>query len=188
MDEQDKTGLKLEVYLAEYDKVKSEQAQRIGHRDNLVYATLVATASVIAFAFKEGGDPIGLMVLPFACFVLGWLHTTNDEKISAVGEYLRTALKNRISTLTSDKDPCLLGWENAVRAGPHRRWRKMIELLSKLVTFVAPGALAMPVYWHLTEGRSVSLVAATVAGSVLLVVLVCEIVREADVGLSRSSK
>ena len=95
------TKMLLEVCLKEYDKLKSEQAQRIGYRDNLVYATLVATAGVIAFSFnRQSGNPVGLMLLPVACFVLGWMHATNDEKISAISRYIRTSLRDRIVRLT----------------------------------------------------------------------------------------
>src|SRR5436305_15073684 len=121
------------------------------------------------------------MVLPLACFVLGWLHTINDEKISSIGRYIRTTFRDRIRELTGDDYLNILGWEGAVHASAHRRWRKLVQLISNLVTFVAPGALALPAYWYLGGAISRAVIVAAVIEGILLLVLAYEIVREADI-------
>ena len=57
----------LEVLLAEYNCLKSEQAQRIGFRDNLLYVTLGVFGAVVSFAVSDpshslraAGDSLGL--------------------------------------------------------------------------------------------------------------------------------
>ena len=43
----------LEIFFKEYDKLKSEQAQRIGFRDNLLYVTLGLLGTVVSFAVSN---------------------------------------------------------------------------------------------------------------------------------------
>lgn len=185
--------MRLDIYLAEYDRLKSEQVHRIGIRDNLVYASLVATAAVVAFAFDKDGSPVALLVLPLAGFVLGWLHTSNDAKSCAMGCYLREILSKRIHDVAgvdypelTSTHPCLFGWENEVRTVKHRRWRKLTELVSNIVTFLLPGALALPAYWWwLREDYDPwlnrLLLAAVLTEGVLLVVLGIWLLEGADI-------
>ena len=44
MNEKDQV---LEIFFKEYDKLKTEQAQRIGFRDNLLYVTLGLFGTII---------------------------------------------------------------------------------------------------------------------------------------------
>ena len=53
----------LNIYLQEYDKLKDEQAQRIGFRDNLLYVTLALFWTLLAFA-GDKANPYALLVLP----------------------------------------------------------------------------------------------------------------------------
>ena len=46
----------LEIFLKEYDKLKSEQAQRIGFRDNLLYVTLGIFGTVVSFAVSNSAN------------------------------------------------------------------------------------------------------------------------------------
>ena len=85
-DEQQKM---FEIYLQEYSKLKDEQAQRIGFRDNLLYVTLALFGTVLAFALGEKANPYALLVLPWVSLVLGWTYVVNDQKISALGRYIR---------------------------------------------------------------------------------------------------
>ena len=62
----------LGVYLREYDKLKDEQASRIGFRDNLLYVTLTVYGALIAFALSNPDFIHGLLVLPWVCLILGW--------------------------------------------------------------------------------------------------------------------
>jgi hypothetical protein len=57
----------LEVYLHEYEKLKDEQTQRIGFRDNLLYVTLGLFGTVISFALSNKTNYYALLVLPYWC-------------------------------------------------------------------------------------------------------------------------
>lgn len=78
----------LEVYLNEYQKLKDEQIARIGFRDNLIYATLVAIGGLLSYALADAANARALLILPLATFTLGWTFLINDAKISAIGRYL----------------------------------------------------------------------------------------------------
>jgi hypothetical protein len=191
--EQDR--MRLDVYLAEYKRLKSEQSARIGTRDNLVYASLVATAGVIACAFLgETGKPIVVLALPLANFVLGWIHTNNDAKSRHIARYLRCTLNDRICGITGAgqggpagaENPCLFGWEIAVRKIELRCWRKLTNLVADLVTFVVPGLLGLVFYWVLYDddyggGIAALLGAASFVELVLLAVLIAWLVEGADI-------
>lgn len=185
---------RLDVYLAEYHRLKSEQVHRIGIRDNLVYASLVATAAVVAYAFdKKDGSPLALLALPLANFVLGWLHTSNDAKSWAMGRYLREILSTRVHDIAGSDypeltatHPCLFGWESEVRIVKHRRWRKLTELVSSLLTFWIPGVLALSAYggWYRQgygPGMNVMIWTAIALESGLLIVLAIWLLQGADI-------
>ena len=72
------------IWLAEYDKLKTEQTQRIGFRDNLPYVTLCLFGGTIAITTT---NYYALLVVPWICLILGWTYLVNDEKISAIGRY-----------------------------------------------------------------------------------------------------
>ena len=90
----------LDVYLQEYSKLKDEQAQRIGFRDNLLYVTLAVFGTVLAFALGDKANLYALLVLPWVSLVLGWTYLVNDQKISAIGQYIRYTLVEKVSELT----------------------------------------------------------------------------------------
>jgi len=54
----------LEIFFKEYDKLKSEQAQRIGFRDNLLYVTLGLFGTVVSFAVSNPANYYALLVVP----------------------------------------------------------------------------------------------------------------------------
>lgn len=54
----------LQVWLAEYDKLKAEQTQRIGFRDNLLYVTLGLFGLIIPTAISTPANYYALLVIP----------------------------------------------------------------------------------------------------------------------------
>ena len=86
----------LKVWLMEYDKLKVEQIQRIGFRDNLLYTTLGLFGAVVSFAVSNAANSYALLVIPWVCLVLGWTYVVNDEKISAIGRYIRLTLVEKV--------------------------------------------------------------------------------------------
>jgi hypothetical protein len=59
----------LEVYLQEYEKLKDEQTQRIGFRDNLLYVTLGVFGAVISFAVSSKSNYYALLNFNFMFLV-----------------------------------------------------------------------------------------------------------------------
>ncbi|CAM5575469.1 Integral membrane protein OS=Streptomyces tendae OX=1932 GN=GUR47_13720 PE=4 SV=1 [Streptomyces tendae] len=130
MPEQDVTVGQL--LLAEYESVKSEQRARIGFRDNLLYVTLAVVAAVIA-ATAQAEQPSMLLALPPVCLVLGWTYLVNDEKISAIGLYVRDDLGPKLAELAAHSSGfATFGWEAYHRSDTRRRSRKTIQ------TVIAP--------------------------------------------------
>jgi hypothetical protein len=165
------------LWSQEYERLKEEQAQRIGTRDNLMYATLVSIAGVI-LAFYQSRNPDLLLLLPPGCVVLGWTYLVNDEKISAIGRYIRTDLGPRLATLLDSAQP-VYGWESAHRSDRRRRVRKVTQLFIDLMTFCLPGAAAIVTRCLITSLSPFGVVIAIAEGLVVLV-LAHQIMTNAD--------
>lgn len=151
-----------ELLLAEYQTVKDEQKARIGFRDNLLYVTLAAVAALAAAAAQSGRASM-LLALPPVCLVLGWTYLVNDEKISAIGAYVRRDLGPRLGELAAGRGgagggagvpqaPAVFGWETVHRTDARRRSRKVIQCLVDLVTFCAVPLAGLAVFWADGEG------------------------------------
>ncbi|MFD3504699.1 hypothetical protein ACFWWT_22965 [Streptomyces sp. NPDC058676] len=145
MPEQDVTVGQL--LLAEYQSVKDEQKARIGFRDNLLYVTLAVVAAVIAAA-AQAEQASMLLALPPVCVVLGWTYLVNDEKISAIGAYVREHLGPRIAALAEPAGGFeAFGWETAHRGDTRRKSRKAVQLVIDLTAFCAVPLAALVVFW-----------------------------------------
>lgn len=141
----------LTVYLNEYTTLKEEQKTRIGFRDNLLYANLAAVGAVISFTLSKPDNKYGLLVLPLVCLVLGWTYLVNDQKISAIGQYIRSELSTKVShqlSATSIPVADIFGWElfhtknNPITHG----LRKFQQLLIDEITFVGSGILGLIIF------------------------------------------
>lgn len=143
-DEQEK---KVEVYLQEYSKLKDEQIKRIGFRDNLLYVTLGLFGAVLSFTFANQTQPYAiyaLLVLPWVCLILGWTYLVNDEKISAIGRYIRWKLVKKISEHTSNANvESIFGWEIEHKSDRRRQRRKIEQLIVDEITFVFSGVAGL---------------------------------------------
>ncbi|ELP69017.1 hypothetical protein ACKI1I_21740 [Streptomyces turgidiscabies] len=133
-----------QLLLAEYATLKDEQKSRIGFRDNLLYVTLTVVAAVIAAA-AQARQPVMLLALPPVCVVLGWTYLINDEKISAIGAYVRGELGPRLAQLA--RIEAAFGWESAHRSDARRRSRKAVQLAVDLLAFCVVPFAGLVVYW-----------------------------------------
>ncbi|CAM5578900.1 hypothetical protein [Streptomyces fumanus] len=150
MSEQDVTVGQL--LLAEYQTVKDEQKARIGFRDNLLYVTLAVVAAVIAAA-AQAKQPAMLLALPPVCLVLGWTYLVNDEKITAIGHYVRDELGPRLARLAAaDGSFPTFGWEAYHRSDTRRRSRKRIQAVIDLTAFCGVPLAALVVFWAAGDG------------------------------------
>ncbi|MFF9621319.1 hypothetical protein [Streptomyces griseosporeus] len=165
-----------QLLLAEYQSVKDEQKARIGFRDNLLYVTLAVVAAVIAAAAQAKQSSM-LLALPPVCVVLGWTYLVNDEKISAIGRYVRDELGPRLSQLADSSGGFVaFGWETAHRSDARRGTRKAIQCVVDLTAFCAVPLAALVVFWVSGEGGGLLvglsvLEALTVVGLAVQVVL-----------------
>ncbi|GAQ54245.1 hypothetical protein [Streptomyces acidiscabies] len=145
MSEQDVSAGQL--LLAEYESIKDEQKARIGFRDNLLYVTLTVVAAVIAAAAQAKRGEM-LLALPPVCVVLGWTYLVNDEKISAIGRYVREELAPRLSELAVPGGGfTAFGWEVAHRGDRRRKSRKRVQLAVDLLAFCVVPLAALVVFW-----------------------------------------
>jgi hypothetical protein len=170
----------LAVFLKEYDKLKSEQAQRIGFRDNLLYVTLGLFGTIISFVFSNSANYYALLIIPWICLILGWTYVVNDEKISAIGRYIRLKLADKIKLAASYGGEDLLGWETAHRDDKHRQRRKIEQLVIDQIAFVVSGLVAIALFWTTVPCPPLSIKVLSWVELVFLLVLGAEMLVYAD--------
>lgn len=176
----------LEVYLQEYEKLKDEQTQRIGFRDNLLYVTLGVFGAVITFAVSSKTNYYALLVIPWVCLILGWTYLVNDEKITAIGRYIRLNLAEKIKELTGHTEiESIFGWEIAHRSDNRRKRRKIEQLVVDQITFVFSGIIALIAFWLLEPKPPLNVNILGGIELILLIILGVEIVVYADLAKGR---
>jgi hypothetical protein len=176
----------LEILLKEYDKLKTEQAQRIGFRDNLLYVTLGLFGTVLSFALANSANYYALLVVPWVCLILGWTYVVNDEKISSMGRYIRHTLVNKLKEHTGYTDlDTLFGWEIAHRDDDRRIRRKIEQLIIDEITFVISGTIALISFWCLVPKPPLSVSILSWVELLLLIVLGVETFIYADLAKGR---
>jgi hypothetical protein len=173
----------LKIHLFEYYTLKNEQAQRIGFRDHLLYAMLVAFGGVCGYVFSHADHLEFLLALPWFCVILGWTYVVNDQKISAIGRYIRLELSARISELTQTPVETLLGWETGHRNDPHRKSRKIYQLLIDEIAFVGSGLLAVGLSFLLISSFTPWMYLAAACDVILLSILAYWLGVYADLGV-----
>lgn len=182
----DKQQQILEIYFKEYDKLKSEQTQRIGFRDNLLYVTLGLFGTIIALAVSNATNYYALLVIPWVGLILGWTYLINDEKITAIGRYIRYTLTEKVKEQTGHTDiESIFGWETAHRSDNRRSRRKIEQLIIDEITFVLSGIIALISFWLLVSNPPLTVNILALIEILLLLVLGVEIVIYADLAKGR---
>ncbi len=186
----------LQVYLQEYDKLKEEQAQRIGFRDNILYVTLGLFGGILSFALSNKINYYALLVIPWVCLILGWTYLVNDEKISAIGRYIRLTLVKKIKEQigetnkeqtdteqkqTDDEDKeSIFFWEVTHRSDRRRKRRKIEQLIIDEITFVLSGIVALFAFWFSVSNLHLVIHILCGIELVILLILGVEIIIYAD--------
>jgi hypothetical protein len=165
------------VLLAEYAQLKDEQRARIGFRDNLLYVTLAAATAITAVTLQTN-HPQLMLALPIVCVVLGWTYLVNDEKISAIGRYVRTELAPRLSIATSTGGH-LFGWETFHRSDTKRVSRKVTQTVVDLTAFLVTPIAALVAFWSSGTGNAL-LTTASILEAAALVGLSIQFLRYAE--------
>ncbi|NET40708.1 hypothetical protein [Okeania sp. SIO2B3] len=176
----------LQVFLLEYEKLKDEQLKRIAFRDQIIYLTLGIFGGILSFALSNKTNFYALLVIPWVCLILGWTYLVNDEKISALGKYIRLTLTEKIKAQIDDSDiESIFGWEIFHRSDERRRRRKIEQLIIDEITFVFSGLVALFAFWSLGTNLSLVIYIFCAFELILLVVLGVEIIIYADLTQGR---
>ncbi len=169
------------LYQDEYNRLKEEQARRVGFRDNLLYVTLVVVGGLSAYAIKGQEHYPAFLLVPWACFILGWTYLMNDRAISAIGRYLRTSLPERLEQGCGVPKCLPFRWEVEHRNDDQRVVRKLFQLLVDLITFCFSGAVALVTYALLVPAPSGVAPLLISVGWVMIIVLGWYIVWYAEI-------
>jgi hypothetical protein len=138
------------AHLLEYEKLKEEQGRRIHFRDNMRYVTLAAIGVVAAQAGKS--SPELWLVIPWICVVLGWTYVANVHSVRAIGDYIKSTLREAVTGSIGDN--AVFGWETARCEGDGKFVsRRVRQLLVDEVTFFLPGVIALVIF-GLTQSTS----------------------------------
>ncbi|WP_370949636.1 hypothetical protein AB5J62_19340 [Amycolatopsis sp. cg5] len=135
----------LKLVLIEYDQVKSEQRNRIQHRDGLVYTTIAAMGAILAATISQRTTAV-LLLLPPVGIVLGWKYLANDAKIGSANSYVRERLSPRATEITGSTGP-VFGWETYHRVGVFHRARRFVQVVVDLLTFCVLPCAALIGFW-----------------------------------------
>ncbi|MFJ9453681.1 hypothetical protein ACIRST_01260 [Kitasatospora sp. NPDC101447] len=165
------------ILLAEYDCLKEEQKTRIGFRDNLLYFTLAAATAVVAISVQSGQSRLMLSV-PAICLILGWTYLVNDEKISAIGCYVRDQLGPRLGELVSAQGT-VFGWEAYHRNVAGRAVRKRFQTAVDLFAYLVLPMVCTIAFWCSLTVQPL-LVLTSVVQTLALAVLGWRFLRRAD--------
>lgn len=125
--------------LLEYDKLKEEQVARITARDNLLNYNLVALGAVATVASSLETAELGFLTAPWISAIFGWSYLQHDEKITAIGRYLKRQYGQTFPWESSTKQVSL-------RKGVH----KAFSLLILLTAFAMP-CIGGPLAWYLSS-------------------------------------
>lgn len=168
--------------MAEYSKLKDEQHKRIEFRDHMIYVTLGAIGAVFSFALENPEYNIALLVLPFLCIALGWTYLANDEKISAIGSYIKNSLVPKIEKNGKDETFNLSGnWEDYLKKDKSRRQRKWIQLFIDLSIFCVSGILSIVAFFVLKESLFISYKVLMIFEILILIILAFQFIKYADI-------
>lgn len=137
---------KLSIYLAEYDKLKQEQIQRISVRDNLIYVMLTVFGAIFAYALSNSNHLHALLVVPWVSLSLGWVYLSNDKKVSDIKIYIRDILSEKIKNVDINKHPASFEWENQSNKEPTRKIKKYFQLFIDLTIFCFSGIVSLSLY------------------------------------------
>lgn len=167
------------LLVLEYERLKDEQRQRIGFRDNLIYANLVSLATVIAIVAGSGGKNYLLLLVPPVSILLGWTYLSNDIKVTSISRYIEKKLAVELELITGSRGD-VFEWERFHRQHRYRRSWKVLQLAIDLLAFSLPALTALICYW-MTEPLSIAFFTISLVEMIGLTALAAQIVLHFEV-------
>ena len=158
---------RLEVYMMEYQALKDEQSKRIVARDHIIYLTIGAIGFALALVVKDGSYH-GLLVVPWICLMMGWLHIINDQKVIDIRRYFQKHLEPRFKKLLDCETNDVLAWETGHRS--KKTGQRFMHFIVKLAAFCFPGlgASGWYIYHYCKQAPLLLLVVAWISVFLLL--------------------
>jgi len=137
MSEDEANKLKIDLHMKEYQALKDEQLKRIVARDHIIYLTIGAVGYALSQSTGANGSPNSLLIVPWVCLLMGWLHIINDQKVIDIAKYYKNTLEPELRKLLAAPGNELLVWETRERAkdSGHR----LMHFIIKLSAFFLPG-------------------------------------------------
>ena len=178
MDQIEKKPI-LFVHLLEYHKLKDEQVRRIDYRDRLVDVHLVVVGAAIGWALTHHAYHV-FLVIPWVCLILGWAYLVNDDRVGAIGEYIRIHLTPLLREVVGQSDAGLFSWEIIHRTDKHRTERKVWQFVVDLIEFVFSGFLALGLFVWFESGANFGIWLLVAAEAVMLLLLGAQFFRYGD--------
>lgn len=110
----------------------------------------------------------------------------NDEKISAIGRYIRLNLVDKVVEETGHPEiESVFGWKTYHRSDQLRKRRKIEQLIVDEITFVISGIIALMAFWLLVPQSLLMISILSWMELLLLLVLGVEIAVYADLAEGR---
>lgn len=134
----------IEAVRSLFETSKAEQLDRITKtRDRLLTVAVILYGSIAGAAFARAWV---LTAAPLAGLVVGWSYLQNDQKISAIGAFIRDRLDPKYAALLQVEGP-VFEWEDVRRADDGYRSRKWWQLGVELLLFVGIPSGSVVAYW-----------------------------------------
>lgn len=137
----------VDLLVAEYQTLKTEQSDRIKTRDGMVYATMVAAAATGYVAIKEHLYDL-LLAGAAAALILGWHYLGGDRKIIWIRAYIRSTLRPQVAAGLNVRTESVFAWETQPAQWGLLFYR-LVGLGVDLLLFVGPTVGVVP--WWLTH-------------------------------------
>lgn len=135
-----------EILLAEYNALKTEQLERIKHRDNIIYVLLGAAGTLLSFAIIHNANYVAA-IIPMVSFVLCWIYLTNDRKISEIATYIEDDLAVQLSSCINNdeqnEEGPICNWEVKHKTYTGRKVRKLIQYIVDILIFGFPALIGV---------------------------------------------
>ncbi len=174
---------KLFFLMLEFAKLKDEQLGRIGFRDTMIHVHLSLVGATFGFGLTQAENMDMVLIIPWICFIMGWTYLANDEKISAIGRYIREELEPRVRESISSPGGSVFRWEWYHRMVEGRYNRKIWQFIVDLTAFVLSGFAAIVARYLFRTGSEKSgwpIVLLIVIQSAMLIALGFQFYAHAD--------